>query len=128
MLFVELGNVRQHLQQEFQKRGQVVDPASQDKAEVAVKVFVAVFYGAFIFSGLLFIVMAMFVQKYPVPITIIALVLFIALQVIAALVDVTNLASGWLFKIIMIVALVKALQAGLAAQKEARLAANADYD
>jgi len=74
----------------------------------AIYVGLAVLY--FIFAGV--------VRSHPVPITITALVIFVALLLIAAALDPASIAKGWLVKIIVIVGLAKAIQAALAYQRE----------
>jgi hypothetical protein len=68
----------------------------------------------------IFIILSFFELKYPVPITVTAQELYSLLQIVFALVDPMSLARGWIIKIIVLIALVKALQAGFASEKEAR--------
>ncbi len=86
-----------------------------------------VFHGGAILVAVIFIALAFFVEQYPIPVTAVALTLFVVEQIVFAVIDPLNLARGWLIKIIVIAALVKALQAGIAAQKEERAAADADF-
>jgi hypothetical protein len=68
--------------------------------------------------GLVFIGLGVFVNKAPVVCTAIGLVLYIAGWAITAVLDPTMIAKGIILKIIIIVALVKALQAAIAYQRE----------
>lgn len=52
-------------------------------------------------------------RRSPLPAAIVGLVLFITLHVIDAIADPAQLATGWLLKIIVIVALAKAIEAGM---------------
>ena len=69
--------------------------------------------------GVVFLILGAFVQRSPVVCTALGLVLYIAGAGITAMIDPSTIAKGAIIKIIIIVALVKALQAGLAAQREA---------
>lgn len=75
-------------------------------------------YAVVIGAGVAFLILALLVHKFPLPATIIALVLFITLHAIDAVADPSALARGWLVKILVIVALVKAIQAAAAYEKE----------
>jgi hypothetical protein len=74
--------------------------------------------GAMVAMGCLFVVFGFLIRRHPVLITVTSLVIFIGMIAILAAIDPTTLIQGWLLKIIVIVALVKALQAALAAQKD----------
>jgi ribosomal protein S27E len=127
--FVEMGQVKDQIQKEVQKVGGVVDPAKVKVVEDAARIFLTLFHGCAIAVGIAFVALSFFVQDHPVPITVAALSLFAVEQVIFVLVDPLNIARGWIIKIIVVVALVKALQAGIAAQKEANsLDADAGFD
>lgn len=112
--FVESSQLHHQIQREV-GRGGPVDAAQVQEAEETAQRFLMLFHGGAISVAIVFIVLAFFVEKYPV---VTALALFVGVQVIFALADPTNLLRGWLVKIIVVVALIKALQAGLAAQKE----------
>jgi hypothetical protein len=70
--------------------------------------------------GLVFIGLGLAVYKAPVACTVTGLVLYIGLQAIGAAVDPASLIQGWLVKIIFVVALIKAVQAALAYEREAK--------
>jgi hypothetical protein len=116
MCFLEFGQ----LTAELQKANPGATPAQIKQIETALQPFLILFHGGAIAVGVIFILLSFFVLKHPVPITVTALVLFILLQIVFTLADPMNLARGWLVKIIVLIALVKALQAGIASQKEAR--------
>ena len=77
--------------------------------------------GGSVAVGFTFIILGFFVEKYPVPITAVALIVYISIHVIFAVIEPANLASGIIMKIIVIVFLLRALQAGIAAQKESQM-------
>ncbi len=79
----------------------------------------AIVFGA----AIAFLVLGILVPRFPIPATVIALILFITLHAIDALADPTALLRGWILKIIVIVVLVKAIQAAVAYEKERKLEA-----
>ena len=68
--------------------------------------------------GVVFIACGAMVYKYPVPATILSLVLYIGSAAAFGALDPSTLARGWFIKIIIVVALFKAVQAALAYEKE----------
>jgi ABC-type siderophore export system fused ATPase/permease subunit len=83
-------------------------------------------YGGIAFLGVLFILLGFLVTRFPLPATIIALVLYLGSNAVLALLDPAVLVQGIIFKIIVVVCLVKALQAAIAYQRELRAAGTAD--
>jgi hypothetical protein len=75
-------------------------------------------HGAFVLVGFAFLGCAALVDKMPVPATITALCLYLGGTAIFAMLDPSSIGSGIIIKIIIIVALVKAVQAAIAYQKE----------
>jgi membrane-associated HD superfamily phosphohydrolase len=63
--------------------------------------------------GVIFALLGFWARKAPLPSAIVGLVLFVSVHLLDALVDPTALVRGWLVKIIVIVVLIKAIQAGL---------------
>jgi hypothetical protein len=122
MYFVETDQVKNELQKEVQKLGGMdrVDQAKLKEVEDTARRLLILFHGGTAMVGMVFIGLSLLVQRYPVPTTIVALAMFIALQIIFAVVNPVNIATGWLFKIITVVCLVKALQAGIAAKNDER--------
>lgn len=76
--------------------------------EVGPLAYAIVFGIAALFWGLFF-----WARRSPLPAAIVGLVLFITLHVVDAVSDPMSLARGWLVKILVVVALWKAIQAGL---------------
>jgi len=72
--------------------------------------------------GIVFIGFGFTVYRYPVPITVTALVMYIGCWAVYGVIDPTTLASGWIVKILIVVALFKAVQAALAYEHERKLA------
>ncbi|HVU87884.1 MAG TPA: hypothetical protein VHD36_11225 [Pirellulales bacterium] len=109
--------IRDRIQKEaagLQAKGQLID---HDKLEALIRAG-QVSLGAFVVLGIIFLLLGLTVRTYPVPITITAFVLYVAANVIVAISDPSVLASGFIFKIIVVAALVKAIQAALAYQRE----------
>jgi len=71
--------------------------------------------------GVVFILLGMNVKKYPVPMTITGLVLYLGSAAVFGLMDPTTLAKGIIIKIFIIVGLFKAVQSAIAYEKEANL-------
>ncbi len=70
--------------------------------------------------GVAFIVLGLKVKKYPVPMTITGLVLYLGSAAVFGLIDPTTLARGFIIKILIIVGLFKAVQSAIAYEKEAQ--------
>jgi predicted RND superfamily exporter protein len=94
------------------------DPAQIQRLEDHVVRVGAVIYGAVIFLGILFVVFGLIVKFYPVPITIISLILYVGAAAIFAVLDPTSLAHGAIFKVIIIIGLAKAIQSAVAFERE----------
>ena len=104
----------QQLQQQGQELDmQIVEDLKQTQIRSA-QLVAAGFAGV----GVIFLFLGALIYKYPVPCTVLALVLYIAGQAISGLFDPSMLAKGLVVKIIFIVALVKAMQAALAYRRE----------
>src|SRR5262245_47379733 len=123
MYFVEANTIRDEIRKV--RPDLAADPAGMAEAEETVGRILLLVHGGAVGLGVVFILLGVFVERAPVAITATALVLFIGREVIFALIDPTNLARGWLIKIIFIVRLVKARQAAVAAQQEKASAATA---
>lgn len=77
----------------------------------------AVIFGA----GLAFLILGLLVPKFPIPCTVLALILFITLHAIDAIANPASLLQGIILKVIVIVVLVKAIQAAVAYERERKL-------
>jgi hypothetical protein len=76
------------------------------------------------YAGLtvMYVTFGFLVKQYPVPITIIGLVVFIALQAALMVFDETAWRKGIVIKVIVVVGLAKAIQAGIAYEAERKAA------
>jgi hypothetical protein len=70
--------------------------------------------------GVLYLVFAATVTAYPVAITISGLAIYVAAMAVFAVLDPTQVALGIIFKIFVIIGLVKAVQAAIAYEREQR--------
>jgi hypothetical protein len=68
--------------------------------------------------GVTFTVFGLLVKRFPVPITILSLVLFIGWIGLMAILDPFTLLQAWLVKVIFIVALSKGIQAAMAFERD----------
>jgi hypothetical protein len=93
--------------------------------EDVLVIVVQVVYGTFALLGLAFIVLGLVVRRFPIAATTLALALYVGFNGFLALLDPAALLGGIIFKIIVIVFLVKALLAAIAYQREQREAAEA---
>ena len=102
--------------------GLMVSPAERDTVINATKVA----SGLVALLGGLFVVFGLIVQKFPVPITVASLVLYIGQVAVFAVIATASLLNAGIFvKVIIVVALVKAVQAAIAMQREDREAGGA---
>jgi hypothetical protein len=129
--------INKEIEAEIQKQGGrgrvVVNEAVIQQVKHQAMMVVYIINGAFIVLGTLFIVFGLMVKRFPVPVTVAALVLYILATVaqfgLMALEKQDQAAGrgvGIALRIIFIIALVKALQAALAYERERR--AEADFD
>jgi hypothetical protein len=105
--------------------GMVVDPAKAKEAEQKLLQMCRLVYGGTAFLGLVFVVLGIAVYKAPVACTVTGLVLYVAGNAVFAAIEPLLLIQGIIVKIIIVVALVKAVQAALAYEREARAATRA---
>ena len=77
--------------------------------------------------GVLFFGLAFWARVNPLPAAIVGLVLFVSLHLWEAVADPTSIARGIIFKVIIIVVLVKAIQAGVQHRDLRRRTASSGY-
>ncbi len=116
-LFFNLGN---EIQQEIQKGN--VDPAQLDQFRQSATVAGYLLYGGPALLGLVFFVFGLIVKKYPIPITITSLVLYVGSAILFAVLNPLSIAQGIIIKVIIVVALAKAIKAAYAYENETRKA------
>lgn len=106
-----------------------IDPAAFQQVKDNALAIVGAIDGAFILAGVVFFVLGALVYRFPVPVTIGGLVLFLfALGVGLAIVAIGGepediaryIASGWLLRLLVIVGLASSIKSALAYEKERR--------
>ncbi len=121
MLALIPSQVRDAVNKEVAKVRAQGDEADSEAVEEAVHTLMVanyLFTGVLLACGVIFVVLGLLVHRHPVPIVLTALVLYIALNVGLALNDPATVAKGAIIKIIIVVALFKALQSASAYQRE----------
>jgi hypothetical protein len=98
-------------------RGLIEDQASVEQFRHRVTLFCQLIYGGTVVLGVVFVVLGMMVYAYPVPATVLGLVLYIGAAAVFGFLSPATLLQGLLFKIIVVVALVKSVQAAIAYQR-----------
>ena len=98
--------------------GTPVDPVKIKEVEQVMLVGAYIYAGARVALGVLFIIFGLMVKMFPVPITIISLVLYVGAVAVNGLLDPMTLMQGIIFKIIIVVLLFKSIQAAIAYQNE----------
>lgn len=113
--------VHKAIQADLAKRGVIgFPPQAQQVEEIAVRVAYLV-SGVTAVLGVIFLVFGFLVKAFPVPITITSLVLYVGAAVVFAALNPQSLAVvAVVIKIIIIVALAKAVQSALVYQREKR--------
>lgn len=120
-LAIMRSRIREELRKEEQRlvqQGFRVDPVQKQEAEdkaVKISIFIGIGYIA-VYAA--FIIFGIFIKKIPVPATIISLILYIGINGVTAAISLQSLVQGVLFKILIVLALIQAIQAAIAYQKE----------
>jgi hypothetical protein len=109
-------NAEKQLNKQVQKQapGMQVDPVAFQR-ELTLRRIIS---GGLAAVGLAFVIIGVLIKSAPVPMTIIALVLYIAVNGILGFIAPASLMSGIVFKLIVIAVLGKAVQAAIAYQRE----------
>jgi hypothetical protein len=118
MLGIARGQIKQMLDNQNPQRGAAVEQAERQKVEDALVRTYMVFSAIMIGIGVVYILLAFLVQAFPVPITIIALVLYVGTQAVLAAKSPILLLNWFYLKIAMIIALIQAVITAVAYQKE----------
>lgn len=105
---------------ELRRQGMIVDQVELKKLKGEAVRATQLGNGFGLLIGIVFVALGCIVKKYPVPVTITGLVLYLASIAIFGLFDPSNLARGILIKILIVMGLVKAIQAAIAYEKESK--------
>lgn len=113
--------VQDEIKKVQQQPGMIVNQAGVAEFHDRVLTIVRIIYGSLMALGILYIIFGLIIHTYPVPISILSLVLYIGVNAILGYLDPMNIASGILFKIIIVAALIKTIQAAISYQSEQNL-------
>lgn len=114
--FPGIGSQVDKLIQNEQQKGVVIAPEARDTLIAIARIFL----GGFITLGVIFVLFGLIVQKFPVPITIAAMVIYLGANAVLAVFNFESIFAGIPLKIITVVALVQAIQSAVAYQKGLR--------
>lgn len=107
------------MESQIADRRQAGDPVDEEAlSEARALLFVAMGL------GLTFTILGILVYRIPVAATVTGLLLYLADKIYEAVLDPTNLRAGLIIKIIIVVCLVKAVQAAIAYEREAASESN----
>ncbi|MBN1395338.1 MAG: hypothetical protein JW959_09970 [Pirellulales bacterium] len=98
-------------------RGMQEDTTSVEEFRTRVTRICYVLYGGMAALGVIYVILGLMVYKFPVPATVLGLVLYIGSTAILGYLNPLSLAGGWLWKILIVVGLAKSIQAAIAYQK-----------
>jgi hypothetical protein len=104
--------------QQVQRQGMVIDQIKLAELEAKAVMLTRLINGGAAVLGVVFIVFALILDKYPVPITVASLVLYVGAAAVFALLNPASIVQGIVFKVIIIVALAKSIQSAIAYEKE----------
>jgi hypothetical protein len=111
--------VQEGIKKELNQQGLVVrDPAKLKEAEDYLIRLNTVVGIVGIVLGVVFVGLGFLIKTYPVPATVIALVLYVGATAVFGVMEPESLKTGWWIKIFIVVALVQAIQTAIAYQKE----------
>jgi hypothetical protein len=103
---------------ELTKQGLTIDQSKLAVLEAAAVRTAQLFIGGVALVGALFIVFGINIYRFPVPITILSLVLYLGVVAINGVADPNTIWQGIIVKIIVIAGLVSAVRAALAYEQE----------
>jgi hypothetical protein len=121
-------NVDKLIQAEIQKvqgQGMVVDQAAVAKARESLVRLNTLLTGGALGVGVVFVVFGVIIKAFPVPVTVLALVLYVASAMVFGYFVPASLVQGIIMKVIIVIALIKSVQAAVAYQREKDQAAAA---
>lgn len=115
--------LRKEVEAEKQKRGPglVFDQNELKKIEEDAVRITRMVNGGAAFLGVVFVALGLAVYRAPVVCTVTGLILYVAGNAVFAAIDPENLVRGIIIKVIIVVAMVKAVQAALAYEREAKV-------
>lgn len=121
LLLLLPSQVKKELDKEIAKakaQGMIVDEAKVEEVRAESLKFGYLVGGVAVALGVVFVVLGLVVNQYPVPATVLGLVLYVGAAVVFGLLNPPSIYAGIIIKIIIVVGLIKAVQAAVAYQKE----------
>jgi hypothetical protein len=107
-----LFNLQNEIQQAIQQNQ--IDPSEVEQVRQAATISGYLIYGLPALLGLVFIVFGLIIKRFPVPITVTSLILYLLAAGAFAFLDPKTLFQGLVLKVIVIFALIRAIKAALA--------------
>jgi hypothetical protein len=106
---------RTQLEQEVRKQGIVIGRAEEFDHAVRLVTMIGIVAALL---GALFVVFGLIIKLYPVPVTVLSLVLYVGATLVFAAINPQTLVAWLIFKIIIVVVLISAIKAAIAYEKE----------
>ncbi len=128
MLAQSESEVREAISAELRSQGisdAQVDHTKLEEARATALRLTRLIYAGTMGLGLVFIALGVMIYRAPVAITVTGIVLYVASNIVFALLDPTSLVRGAIIKIIIIVAMGKAISAAVAYQRSEIASASA---
>lgn len=98
-------------------QGMQADQTSVEEFRTRVSRICYLIYGSFAFLGVVYVILGLLVRAFPVPATVLGLVLYIGSTAILGFINPILLLTGWFWKILIVVGMAKSIQAAVAYQK-----------
>ena len=118
---LRIANTNTEVEQELQAQIKVLHNQGMQEDSSTVADFRAratricyLIYGSFIVLGIVYMVLGLLVRAFPVPATVLGLVLYIGSTAILGFLNPLTLVNGWIWKILIIAGLAKSIQAAVA--------------
>jgi hypothetical protein len=108
----------------LRQQGMVADPVKLKEVEDNAVGFVYLVAGGTMLLGGVFIVLGLVIKRFPVPATVISLTLYITAAVVFAILNPMTMAGGLIIKVIVVIALVKAIMAAVAYERGRDISGN----
>lgn len=103
-------------------QGMEVDPAAVEEVRESSMRAMGVAVALWSLTGVVFIVLGTIVYRFPIPVTIAGLVLYIGCIAVSLILDPSTVGKGWIIKALIVAGLFKAVQAAIAYEKENKAA------
>jgi len=103
---------------DLRRQGMVIDDSKVEELREGAISSTRLINGIGLALGMVFIFLGANVKKYPIPMTITGLILYLGSAAVFGLIDPTTLVRGIIIKILIVVGLFKAVQSAIAYEKE----------